>query len=112
MTKTQQDFTYYTGEDKDLRYTITDENDASLLTTSMTAEWYLRDEPDSASLLRYATSGSGVSLSGCTITVSVAASDTAGCTLSGTYYTELAASDSAGKAAALAWGYATIHRRV
>jgi hypothetical protein len=111
MTKTKQDFEYWTGEDKNLVYTITDENAASVNMAGMTCRWVLQDEPDSGSLLVYQTSGSGVAVSGCTVTVTIAGSDTTGCSIEGTFYTDLSASDSSGNVAMLAVGYANVHRR-
>lgn len=111
MTTTQQDFEYWTGEDKSLVYTITDENSASVNMTGMSCRWVLQDEPDSGSILVYRTGGSKITVSGCTVTVAIAGSDTSGCGLSGTYYTELSASDTSSNVAVLAVGYANIHRR-
>ena len=111
MTKEQQNFSFWTGEDKNLIYDITDETGASLNVTAMTGEWHLRDEPDSSSLIHYISGGSGVSLSGCSMTVVLAASDTAGCSMDGTYYSTLSACDSSGNAALLAWGWVKVHSR-
>lgn len=113
MTATGQNFSFWTGEDKDLVYVIDSGTvGASVLVISFTAEWRLADEPGSGSLICYKTGGSGITLSGCTITVALAAADTAGCTIDGTYWTELSASDSNNKTNVLATGWATIHRRI
>ena len=111
MTKTQQNIEFWTGEDKFFLYDILDNTGASVLVTSFTGEWHLRDEPDGASLLHYITGGSGVTLSGCTMTVTLAASDTAGCSMDGTYYATLSGSDGSGNAQLLAWGWAKVHYR-
>lgn len=111
MTKTIQDFEYWTGEDKTLRYTITDVAGASVDMTGASAFWLLQDEPDSGSLILLKTGGSGITVSGCTVDASLAASLTSGCALEGTYYTELSACDTSGNADVLAVGYASIYRR-
>lgn len=111
VTKQNQDFTFWTGEDKNLVYAITDGTSASVDVGAFTAEWRLSDEPGGASLLRYASGGSGIVLSGCTATVSLAASDTAGCNINGTYWAELSASDGEGYTDILATGWAIINRR-
>jgi uncharacterized protein YceK len=77
----------------------------------MSGDWVLQDEPDSGSLLRLRTGGSGLTMSGCSAIVTLAASLTAGCDLDGTYYTEVSASNSSSAVSVLAWGWATIHRR-
>ena len=111
MTKPAQDFEFWTGEDKTLTYTITDSTGASVHMAGMSGEWVLQDEENSGSLIRLQTGGSGVTMSGCTAIVALSGSMTAGCTLDGTYYTEVSASDSNNNVSVLAWGWATIHRR-
>lgn len=111
MTKIRQDFEFYTGEDKNIIYTITDAAGASVNLSGYTVHWLLQDDPATGSLLRYKTGGSGVTVSGCTATVTLAGSNTAGCNLSGLYYVELSACDGSNNEAVLATGYATIHRR-
>ena len=112
MTKLDQNFEYWTGTDKILQYSITDASSgASVNTTSMTVKWLLFDEPNSASLIRLMTGGSGIVASGSVISVTIAASLTAGCNLSGTFYTELSGSDASNNADVLAVGYATINKK-
>jgi len=111
MTKIAQDFEYWTGDDKTLIYTITGSDSGSVNMTGATCEWVLQDERNSGSLLLLKTGGSGITVSGCTINVQLAASDTIGQTWKGTYFTQLAASDSGGNAAVLAVGTAQVHRR-
>lgn len=112
MTKLDQNFDYWTGTDKTLAYGITDSTGASKDVAGMTVWWLLQDEPGSASLMRLKTGGSGITLSGSVVSVTLAASLTAGCAnLSGTFYTELSASDSASNADILAVGYATINKK-
>jgi hypothetical protein len=111
VTKIRQDFEIWTGEDKVLQYTITNETGASVNLAGYTAHWLLQDEYNSGSLLRLKTGGSGVVVSGCTATVTVSGSDTAGCALSGLYYTELTACDTSRLMSVLAIGEATINRR-
>ena len=111
MTAVAQNCEFWTGEDKSLVYTILDENSASVNMAGMTCCWILQDEPDSGSLLKYKTGGSNITISGCTVTVTIAASDTMQQGWNGTYYTELSASDTSDNIAILAVGYATIHRR-
>ena len=111
MTKLDQNFDLWTGTDKTLAYGITDSAGASQNLTSFTLWWLLQDEPGSASLLRLKTSGSGITTSTSVVSVVLAASLTAGCNLSGTYYTELSACDSSGNADILAVGYATINKK-
>jgi hypothetical protein len=111
MTKLDQNFEYWTGTDKTIQYGITDSTGASQSVTSFTCEWRLFDEPNSSSLLRLKTSGSGITTSTSVVDVVLAASLTAGCNLSGTYYHELSACDSSGNADILAVGYARIHKK-
>ena len=111
MTKVAQDFEFWTGEDKSLVYTVTGSDGASMNLTDYSASWLLQDEPESGSLLRYVSTDSEVTVSGCTVTVAIPASDTSGCSLSGTYYTELSACDTSNLISVLAVGTATIHRR-
>jgi len=111
MTKVTQDFEYWTGDDKTLIYTITGSDSGSVNMAGATCEWLLQDEYDSGSLLKLATGGSGITISGCTVSVQLSASDTIGQTWQGTYHTQLAASDAAGNVAVLAVGTARIHRR-
>lgn len=110
MTKITQDFQFWTGEDKSIVYTVTDSTGASVSLSSYTAHWLLQDEPDSGSLIKLKTGGSGVVCSGCTATVTLAASHTSGCNLNGLYYVELSACDSASNRSVLAVGQAQIHR--
>ena len=111
MTKLDQNFDYWTGTDKTLLYSITDASSgASTDTTNWSVAWLLQDEPGTASLLRIA-SGSGIVASGSVISVALAGSLTAGCNLSGTYYTELSASTTASSTDVLAVGYATINKK-
>lgn len=111
MTKIRQDFELWTGEDKSLQYTITDETGASVNLAGYTIHWLLQDEYNSGSLIKLKTGGSGIAVSGCTATVTVSGSNTAGCALSGLYYTELSACDTSGLVSILAIGDATINRR-
>ncbi len=113
MTANSQNFTIWTGEDKNIVYTIDSGTvGASVNVVNFSAEWRLADEPSSGSLIRYASGGSGITLSGCTITVALAAAATAGCAIDGTYWTELSASDQNSKTDVLATGWATINRRI
>lgn len=111
MTKLDQNFEYWTGTDKTLDYSITNASSGSQSMVGMTVQFLLTDEPNSPSILRLRTSGSGVTVSSSVVSVVLAASLTAGCNLEGTYYTELSASDTASIADVLAVGYARIHRK-
>lgn len=111
MSKTQQDFEFWVGDDKSIQYAIEDSAGASVDVSGFTCRWVIQDEPDSGSLLVYWTGGSGVVVTGCTATVALAGSDTAGCAWEGTYYTELSACDGSGNDTVLAVGYADVHRR-
>jgi hypothetical protein len=111
MTKLDQNFDLWTGTDRTLAYSITNASGASQNMSGFTAQFLLMDEPGSASLLRLRTSGSGVTISTSVVSVVLAASLTAGCNLSGTYYTELSASDSSGNADVMAVGYVTINKK-
>lgn len=113
MTAERQNFSIWTGEDKNLVYTIDNGTiGASVNVSTFTAEWRLSDEPCSGSLIRYVSGGSGITISGCTITVALDAAATAGCAIDGTYWTELSACDQNGKADVLATGWAIINRRI
>lgn len=79
MTKLGQNIELYTGDDLDLRVTVTDENDAALDITSATATYTVKDAPGGASLFTPKTVGSGIALttpaSGI-LTISIASANT------------------------------------
>lgn len=93
MTKIKQDFTMWSGDHKDLTYTTTDGDSASVDLTGASVYWCLAPDAESGSLVRLTTdSGSGITLSGCTFTVSLSPAHTSG--LAGTYYYEAQVRDS------------------
>jgi hypothetical protein len=112
MTKTMQNFDYWTGTEKILRFTVTDEDGASVNLTGASVWWLLQDEPNSGSLIFLKTGGSGITVSGCTTDVVLAASLTEGCALSGTYHHQLSASGITYTPDVLAVGTVQIHRKL
>jgi hypothetical protein len=92
MTRTSQNFEMWAGDSKKILATITDADTGSGTSlSSMDIEWglYALDDMTKATataLLSKASSGSGIVISGCLMTISLQNSDTA--TLGGLYYHE------------------------
>lgn len=98
----------WSGDHKNLTYTVTDSNGASVILTSACAAWVLANDPASGSLVRLTTdSGSGITISGCTFTVSLSPAHTSG--LAGTYYYEAQVRDTASNVSTVATGTAKIN---
>ena len=112
MTKTQQNFNYWIGGEKTIRFTVSDDDGASIDLTGASVWWLMQDEPDSGSLILLKTGGSGITISGCTADVLIAASLTEGCALSGTYPHQLTASGVGNTPDVLAVGVVTVHRKL
>jgi len=112
MTKTNQNARIFTGEDKNLVFTITDSTGASVDMAGASAWWIMQDETSSGSILLLKTGGSGVTVSGSTVTVAVPGSLTGGCSLSGTYFHQLSASDTSDQVSVLSEGVITFDRRL
>jgi hypothetical protein len=111
MTTTGQNFEMWSGDHKNLIYTVTDASSASVSLTGASVLWVLSDQINGASLARLTTdSGSGVTVSGCTFTVSLSPVHTSG--LAGVYYTEAQVRDSASNVSTVAVGTAKINRDV
>lgn len=109
MTKTEQNWEMWSGDHKDLTYTVTDADSASVDLTSACVWWMLTDESKTASvLLRTADSGCGITISGCTFTVSLSPADTAG--LAGAYYNESQVRTSGSVKGTVATGMGTINK--
>lgn len=92
--KQQQNFVMWAGTHKNVTFTVLDASSASKDLTSASVTFVISDESNTGSLLKLNTdSGSGVTVSGCTYTVSMSPAHTAGC--SGTYHHESRVRDTA-----------------
>lgn len=110
MTKLQQDFTIWSGDNKTLTCTVTDATTgASVNLTGASVAWVLANSPTSGSILRLSTDDF-VTVSGCTFSVALAASHTAG--LSGQYYHEGQIRESTGNVSTVTVGTVTINQDV
>ena len=99
----------WSGDHLDIVVTVSDSTSASKDLTGGSVVWHLSETPTSASLIRRSTdSGCGVSLSGCTFTVSLSPVHTAA--LAGIYYHEAQVRDSGSNTATVMTGYAKIHK--
>jgi hypothetical protein len=101
MTKINQDFTVWSGDHKNVRFTTTDSNSASVDLAGASILWTLSENIRSGSILQLSTDD-GVTISGCTYTVSLSPTHTSG--LAGTYYHESQARDSASDISTVATG--------
>lgn len=108
MTRTAQDFTMWSGDHKNLTYTVTDSTGASVNLTGASVAWVLSPGPTSGSLVRLTTdSGSGIAVSGCTFTVSLSPAHTS--SLAGQYYYEAQVRDTVANVSTVAVGTAMIN---
>ena len=88
-------FEMYSGDTKTLAVAITDADGNAVTLTGATCAYTIRTAITSTTaLVTKATGGSGITVSGSTVTISLAPADTAD--LDGTYYHELQITDSAG----------------
>lgn len=111
MTRTAQDFEMWSGDHKNLIFTITGSDSASANLTGASAYWVLANDAKSASFARLTSdSGSGITISGCTLTVSLSPAHTA--SLQGIYYHEAQIRDSGSNVSTVAVGTATINQDV
>lgn len=107
MTKTAQDFEMWSGDHRNLTFIVTDSTGASKDLTDASVIWVLSENPTSASLVKRSTdSGCGITVSGCTFTVSLSPVHTSN--LSGYYYHEAQVRDSASNVVTVAVGTARI----
>lgn len=105
--KVEQNFRMHSANHKNVTFTVTDGDGASVDCTGACVTWWLSEEPESGSLIkRHTDSGCGISVSGCTFTVSLSPTHTSG--LSGTYYHESKMRDSASQESTVAVGWAQI----
>jgi hypothetical protein len=109
ITHYQQDVTFWSGDHKDLIYTVTNASTgASVNLTGASGYWVLSNGPTSGSILRLTSdSGSGITVSGCTLTVSLSPAHTTN--LAGQYYSEAQIRDSASNVSTVAVGTVTIN---
>jgi len=111
MASTNQNFTIWADNHKDLLITVRNDNSVEVdLTSSSSIIWVLSGDDLSASLVRKATGGDGVTISGCTFTVSLSPADTGN--LAGTYYHEAQVTNASGDVSTVTTGMATINRTV
>jgi len=110
MTKVNQNFTAWSGDDITPRYTV--QGAAASIGKDLTGAsilWILVDQSSGASLIRKTTDTAGhFTVSGCTFDVNIAASDTSG--LAGDYWSEAQVRDSASIIQTVAVGWVTINR--
>ena len=99
----------YSGDHKNLVITVLDGNGASVLLTNASVSWMLAETPAGASLVSR-TSDSGITVSGCTFTVSLSPVHTA--SLGGVYYHEAQVRDSASQISTVTTGNVTIYKDV
>ena len=108
VAKTKQNFTMWSGDHKELTFTTTDSDSASVDLTGTSVIWQLSETPTSGSLVKRSTdSGCGISISGCTYTVSLCPTHTSG--LVGIYYHESQVRDTGSNVSTVAVGWATIN---
>lgn len=111
MTKENQNFTMWSGDDKTLEVTVVDENGSVQDITGMTIDWHLARKVTTSALVQKATGGSGIVISDGSagvfqITLSAADTDD----LSGKYYHEAQVTDSSGNISTVTVGTITINR--
>jgi hypothetical protein len=107
MTKINQDFTVWSGDHKNVRFTVTDSDSASVDITNASILWTVSENKRSGSIMQLSTdSGCGVTVSGCTYTVGLSPTHTA--KLAGMYYHESQARDTASDTSTLAVGKMTV----
>lgn len=109
MTKLGQDFTAWSGDHKNLIFTVTNAaTGASADLTGASVIWVLAESPTGGSLVKLTNdSGSGITVSGCTFTVSLSPIHTSG--LFGTYYHEAQVKDANSNISTVAVGAAKIN---
>ena len=108
MTKQNQDFLMWSGDDKTITVTVYDNDDVVVDITGATITWELSLNVDSAALISK-TVGSGITLSDPTngvFTITLDPTDTD--SLSGRYYHEAEITDSSGDISTALIGHATI----
>lgn len=107
MTKKLQNFEMWSGNHRDLVFTTLDSDSASINLAGASVVWQLSLEPGSGSLIKRSTdSGCGISISGCTFTVSLSPVHTED--LMGNYYHEAWIRDIGEIESTVAVGTATI----
>lgn len=109
MTKLGQDFIMWSGDHKNLTVTVTNaETGGSADLTGGSVVWVLAESPTGGSLVKLTNdSGSGVTVSGSTFTVSLSPIHTSG--LSGTYYHEAQVIDANNNVSTVTVGAAKIN---
>lgn len=108
MTKQNQDFLMWSGDDKVITVTVYDNDDNVVNITGATITWQLSQNIDSSALITK-TVGSGIALSDPVngqFTITLEPADTA--SLAGRYYHEAQITDSSGDISTGLVGHATI----
>ena len=103
-----QNFEMFSGDDKNIQFTITDEDNAASDITGASATWACSRRVKTSTLISK-TVGSGITIVsgvGGVLLVSLAQADTA--SLRGDYYHELEIVDAAGKKTTAAYGTMTV----
>ncbi len=111
MTKQNQDFTMWQGEDKILEVTVKDESDVVVNLTGATIKWVLAPTVDGTVSITKETGGSGIVITDATngvFQVTINAADTA--SLEGTFYHEAEVTSSASKVSKVLIGKVIIRR--
>lgn len=106
MTQTNQNFSMYQGETKNLVVPITDENGNNLSLTGSTITWALRQRMTSTSNLITKSTPSQITINSNTLTVHLLPTDTA--SIKGAFYHECKMTDTSGNVSELFTGLATI----
>lgn len=106
MAETNQNFSMYQGETKNLVVPITKEDGTALDLTGATITWALRQRMTSTSNLITKSTPSQITVSGNTLTVHLIPSDTT--SLKGAFYHECKMTDTQGNVSELFTGLATI----
>ena len=105
MTKQNQDFLMWSGDDKVITVTVYDNDDDVVDVTGATITWRLSQNIESEALITK-TVGDGIAISGHTFILTLEPADTT--SLSGRYYHEAEITDADGNVNTGMVGYATI----
>jgi hypothetical protein len=106
MAETNQNFSMYQGETKNLVVNVTKEDGTALDLTGSTVTWALRQRMSSMSNLITKSTPNQITISSNTLTVHLIPSDTT--SLKGSFYHECKMTDTSGNVSELFTGLATI----
>lgn len=106
MTMTNQNFSMYSGNTKNILVSVTSDGGASVTLDGSSVKWTLKEHDVSEAFLLQKTNGSGVSFVGGQIKIALSPADTSA--LEGTYYHECELTDAIGNVSTIFEGYITI----